>query len=78
MDRVPNSRIKELCGVDERIDECVLHWFSHIEMLKGCLKKRGQNVGQVRRMVYDENQWLIYKGKCLGHSPGDEPIPLLR
>ena len=31
MDRVPNARIRELCGVtkevDERIDEGVLRWF---------------------------------------------------
>ena len=34
MDRVPNSRIREFCGVkkgiDERIDEGVLWWFSHV------------------------------------------------
>ena len=32
MDRVPNARIRELCGmakgVDQRIEEGVLHWFS--------------------------------------------------
>ena len=35
MDKVPNSRIRELCGVtkvmEERIDEDVLRWFSHVE-----------------------------------------------
>ena len=35
MDRVPNAWIRELCGVrkglDERIDEDVLRWFSHVE-----------------------------------------------
>ena len=35
MDRVPNARIKELCGVkkglDERIDEGMLRWFDHVE-----------------------------------------------
>ena len=35
MDRVPNARIRELCGVarrvEERIDESVLRWFGHIE-----------------------------------------------
>ena len=34
-DRVPNARIRELCGVtkgvDERIDEGVLLWFGHVE-----------------------------------------------
>ena len=35
MDRVPNARIRELCGVtngvDERIDEDVHRWFGHME-----------------------------------------------
>ena len=35
MNRVPNARIRELCGVkkglDERIDEGVLRWFGHME-----------------------------------------------
>ena len=34
MDRVPNARIRKLCGVrkglDERIDEEVLRWFGHV------------------------------------------------
>ena len=86
MDRVPNARIKELCGVtkgvDERIDEVVPRWFVHVEKMervriakrvyvgecagsrsvdrprkgmidtvKGCLRKRGLDVRQARRMV---------------------------
>ena len=35
MDRVLNARIRELCGmakgVDERIEEDVLHWFNHVK-----------------------------------------------
>ena len=38
MDRVPNEQIRELCrvkkGLDERIDEGVLWWFSHVERMK--------------------------------------------
>ena len=38
IDRVPNARIRELCGVnkglDERIDECVLRWFAHVERIE--------------------------------------------
>ena len=38
MDRVPNARIRELCGVkkgiDERIDEGVILWFGHVERMK--------------------------------------------
>ena len=34
MDRVPNAQIRELCGVkkglDERIDEGILQWSSHV------------------------------------------------
>ena len=37
MDRVPNARIRELCGVtkgeDERIDEDVLWCFAHVERI---------------------------------------------
>ena len=37
MNRVPNARVRELCGVrkglDERIDEGVLQWFGHVERM---------------------------------------------
>ena len=38
MDRVPNAQIRELCGVkkglDKKIDEGVLLWFSHMERME--------------------------------------------
>ena len=38
MDRVPNARVRELCGVtevvDERIDEGVLRWLGHVERME--------------------------------------------
>ena len=38
MDRVPNARIRELCGmakgVDERIEGEDLHWFIHVERME--------------------------------------------
>ena len=38
MDRVPNARIRELCGVtngvDERIDESLLRWLCHVERME--------------------------------------------
>ena len=42
---VPNARIRELCGVtkevDEKIDEGILKWFSHVEnMEKDIIGKR--------------------------------------
>ena len=47
MDRVPNERIRELCGVskgvDERIDEGVLRWFGHVERMEN---------DRVARIVY--------------------------
>ena len=92
LDKVPNAWIRELGGVmkdvDERIDEGVLQWFSHVERIendrivkrvyvgkcagshsvgrqykkwidtvKVCLKKRGLDVKQARRMVKDKNEW---------------------
>ena len=38
MDRILNALIRELCGVtkgvDERIEEGVLKWFSHVERME--------------------------------------------
>ena len=38
MYKVPNSRIRELCGVvkgvDEKTDEGVLRWFGHVEKME--------------------------------------------
>ena len=38
MDRIPNAQIRQLCGmakgVDERIQEDFLHWFSHVERME--------------------------------------------
>ena len=33
-DRIPNVWIRELCGVDERIDESILRWIVPIERMK--------------------------------------------
>ena len=34
LDRVPNARIRVLCGVAKRVDESVLRWFGHIERME--------------------------------------------
>ena len=38
LDKVPNARMKQLCGVtkgvDEEIDEVVLRWFGHVERME--------------------------------------------
>ena len=53
MDKVPNARIRQLCGatkgVDEKIDERVLRWFGHVE-----------------RMENDRNAKRVYVGECAG------------
>ena len=53
MDRVPNTVIRELCGVkkclDERIDQGTLRWFGHVE-----------------RMERDRSAKRVYAGKCAG------------
>ena len=60
IDRVPNARIRELCGVrkalDERIDEGILRWFSHVE-----------------RMESDRIAKRVYVGECDGSHPVGRP-----
>ena len=34
MDRVPNARIRELCGVAKGVDESVLRWFGRIQRME--------------------------------------------
>ena len=53
VDKVPNTWIRQLCGVmkgiDEKIDEGVLQWFGHVESI--------------------ENDWIakkVYIGECTG------------
>ena len=41
MDRVPNTQIRELCGVkkgvNKAINEGVLRWFGHVERMENVL-----------------------------------------
>ena len=75
MDKVPNTRVKELCrvsiGVDERIDEGVLRWFSFVERrrndniatrvyVRECT--RGPSVGRPRK------KWIDTVKDCLKKS----------
>ena len=53
MNKVPNARIRELCGmtkgVDKRVDEGVLRLFGHVERMR--------------------NNWIakkVYAGECAG------------
>ena len=60
MDRVPNARIRELCGmakgVNERIEEDVLHWFRHVE-----------------RMEHDRIAKRLYVGEFIGSTSMGQP-----
>ena len=53
MDKVPNSRIRQLCrmtkGMDKKIAEVVLRWFGHVE-----------------RMENNRIAKRVYLGKCAG------------
>ena len=59
MDRVPNQRVRELCGVtnglDETINESVLRWFTHVE--------RTRNERIVKRYI-----WGVYGISLVGRS----------
>ena len=89
-------------GVDKKIDEGVLQWFSHVERMendtiakrvyvgvcagsrlvgksqkrwtdsvKDCLKKKGLDVRQARRMVHESSVWWRFvKGNAWGVAQG--------
>ena len=72
MDRVPNARIKELCGakkgLDEKIAEGVLCWFGHVKrMASDRIAKRvyvvecagSRSVGRPRK------RWINTVNECL-------------
>ena len=51
MDRIPNARIRELCevkeGLEERIDEGVFWWFSHVKRMENDRIAKRVYVGSV-------------------------------
>ena len=49
-------------------------WKRWIDSMKDCLKKRGLNVRQARRMVHDRSIWQGFvKGKSWGIAQGMNP-----
>ena len=34
MDKVPNARIRDLCGVRKGLDEGILRWFGHVDRME--------------------------------------------
>ena len=74
MDRIPNARIRELCGVRKGIDERIENAGScsvgrprkkWIDTVKECLMKRGLDFRQARRMVQDRSEW---QGFVMGNA----------
>ena len=47
-------------------------WKRWIDIMKDCLRNRGLDVRQARRMV------VVCVGECMGHIPRDEPQTLTR
>ena len=49
MNRVPNARVRELCGVtkgvDERIDDGVLEWFDHMGRIRKDMISKKEYMG---------------------------------
>ena len=47
--------------------------------MKDCLRKRSLEIRQARRMVQDRIEWRRFvRVEFMGHSPGDEPLNLMR
>ena len=50
-----------------------------IDTVKECLRKRGLNVGEARRMVQDRSEWWGFvRGECMRRSLAEEPLTLTR
>ena len=71
MDRVPNARIREFCGVKkslERIDVGVLRWFGHVEMMENDRIAKRVYVGEWTdspSVGKPRNIWLDTVKECL-------------
>ena len=72
MDRVPNARIKELCGVakgvDERIDEGDLMWFGRMESMENDRIANRVYVGEcvgIRSVGRPRKRWTDTVKNCL-------------
>ena len=79
MDRFPNAwrRIGLLReSIWECADSCSVGnpWKRWIDTVKGCLRKRGLNVRQVRRMMQDRSKWQGFvRWNALGVARGMNP-----
>ena len=72
MDRVPNARKRELCGMkkglNERIDEGVLRWFGHVETMESYMIAKKVHVGECacsRSVGRPWKRWIDTVKDCL-------------
>ena len=72
MDRVPNARVRECCGmtkgVDERIGECVLLWFGHVERMENDRITKRVHVGEcagIQSFGRPQKRWIDTVKDCL-------------
>ena len=72
MDRVPNARVRELCGVknglDEGIDESMLRWFNHVEKMENDWIGKRVYVGELagsHSMCRPWKRWIDTVKECL-------------
>ena len=60
----------------------VAQWLDHgrdDDTVKDCLRKRGLNVRQARRIMHDRSEWWRFvRGEYMVHSRVDEPLTLTR
>ena len=51
-------------------------WKRWIDTMKECLKKRGLDIRQARRMIQDRSEWQGFmKGNAWGIAWGMNPLP---
>ena len=68
MDRIPNARIRELCGVRKGLDESVLRWFGHVERMERDRIAKSVYVGEcafTRSLGRPRKRWIDTMKECL-------------
>ena len=67
-----NDRIAKRVYVGECAGSCSVGspWKRWLDTVKECLKKRGLDVRQARKMVHDKSVWWGFEGECMGRCPG--------
>ena len=79
VEKMENDRIAKVCvgeGAGSRsVGRPRKRW---TDILKDCLKKRGSDVRQARRMAHDGSVWQGFVRGKMGRSPGDQPLTLTR